>query len=365
MKDSILTRAAIRWIARSGLPLLTRSFRKNGVCVVMFHGVTDQNHSGLENGSDLNIDIGVFHKICRILAAKYSVVSLDEVTNALHSGCPLPDRAVVLTFDDGYASNYHLAYPILRQYGLPATIFLATDFVDNNAWLWHDRVEYAIGHSSRRSLEIGGTLGNIDIKGAMEKRDALTVIPNWLKAIPQEDLLVEVARIESLSDCSLATAVEIPNIYKSLDWSHVAEMEQSGLISFGAHTHQHRIIGRSEKSTAESEIKTSRDLILGHTGKMPQHFAYPNGQPGDHNEWTREILIDLGFRSAVTTENGFNNIGGSDPFMLKRIGSGIDHRHLDVQASGALDFVSKVRSDLRRQLPVRRVSEHNTASVGV
>lgn len=364
MKSPTHTRATIRWIARSGLPLLTRSLRKNGVCVVMFHGVTDQNHSGLENASGLNINIDVFQKICRMLAAKYSVVTLDEVTSALHSRSTLPDRAVVLTFDDGYASNYHLAYPVLRQYGLPATIFLATDFVDNDAWLWHDRIEYAIGHSSKHSLDVDDTLGILNIKSAMAKRSALGIVSTWLKTVSQENLLAEVARIESLLDCSLATATEIPAIYKSLDWSHVVEMAQSEMISFGAHTHRHRIIGRSEKSTAISEVTTSRDLIFQHTGKIPIHFAYPNGKPGDHNNRTRKILIDLGFRSAVTTENGFNR-KGSDPFVLKRIGSGIDHEHLNVQASGSLELIRKIRLNLRRQLPVRRVARTKTARVGV
>lgn len=356
MNDSLLTRAAIQGIARSGLPAVSRRLRGRGACVVMFHGVTERAHGAhgahgaLENASGLHLDLGLFRRICSILAAKYTVIPLDEMTEAMHSGRSLPHGAVVLTFDDGYASNYHLAYPVLREFGLPATIYLATDFVERGAWLWHDRVEYAVGHTERQAINVGGGPGFMNLGGKEERLAALAALAAWLKAIPQERLPAEVARLEGLLECSLDTAPQVPDIYMGLAWHQVRQMSDSGLITIGAHTHGHSILGRCGSVLAGSEIARSRSLIAERTGRNPVHFAYPNGRAGDHDLATRALLVEQGFRSAMTTEAGFNPEGG-DPFALKRIGCGIDHRHLDVQASGALELIAGIRGRLGGLLP--------------
>jgi len=81
----------------------------------------------------------------------YRVIPLSQLQGFLQGREPLPQRAVVITIDDGYRSTYEVAYPILKRYGFPATIFLYSDFVGaTDAMTWHQMQE--IAHSG--SIEI-------------------------------------------------------------------------------------------------------------------------------------------------------------------------------------------------------------------
>ncbi len=83
----------------------------------------------------------------------YHTVSLRDLLYALNRGRDLPDKPIILTFDDGYADNYTNAFPILRKYGFTATFFVLTSLVDEEhpgylTWL-------QIREMSRAGMEIG------------------------------------------------------------------------------------------------------------------------------------------------------------------------------------------------------------------
>jgi len=79
----------------------------------------------------------LFEQHLRYLKASHHIpVSLSEVEAYLLSGKALPDNAVVITLDDGFEDNYTQAFPLLQQYGIPATIFLASGVVGGkNEWM--------------------------------------------------------------------------------------------------------------------------------------------------------------------------------------------------------------------------------------
>lgn len=62
--------------------------------------------------------------------AGYSVIPVTALMQSLHDGMPLPQRAVVITVDDAYRSVHDVAHPVLKRYGYPYTVFVATDGVD-------------------------------------------------------------------------------------------------------------------------------------------------------------------------------------------------------------------------------------------
>ncbi|MCK5799686.1 MAG: polysaccharide deacetylase family protein, partial [Deltaproteobacteria bacterium] len=112
-------------IKRVALPLPQR-----GTMIYMLHQLTKEE-TPFRDG----IDVDLFDAFCRHLAAHYEVLPLEELERQRHSG-KVPSRAVALTFDDGYADNYHLALPILRRYGLPATVFVTTGFINRTHIPW-------------------------------------------------------------------------------------------------------------------------------------------------------------------------------------------------------------------------------------
>jgi peptidoglycan/xylan/chitin deacetylase (PgdA/CDA1 family) len=85
----------------------------------------------------------------RLLAEGYTAISLYQLLANLTQGAPLPEKPVVLTFDDGYRDNYENAFPLLRARGLTATFFVVTDFVDE------DRPDYLSWDMAREMLAAG------------------------------------------------------------------------------------------------------------------------------------------------------------------------------------------------------------------
>ncbi len=71
---------------------------------------------------------------------RYHVMSLDELVTAIAQKRDLPRNSVVITFDDGYENNYTRAFPVLRQYGFPATIFLISDLVGEEGYLTWEQI---------------------------------------------------------------------------------------------------------------------------------------------------------------------------------------------------------------------------------
>jgi peptidoglycan/xylan/chitin deacetylase (PgdA/CDA1 family) len=103
----------------------------------------------------------------------------------------------------------------------------------------------------------------------------------------------------------------------------IAEMVASGLIEFGAHTHQHAILSRLSEEERLNEIRQSVDAVYQLTGRPCRCFSYPNGRTEDYDLETIDHLKACGIQMAVTTTSGPNN--GATPVMeLRRYGIGAD-----------------------------------------
>ena len=96
-----------------------------GVPVLNYHQIEEKN------GNPLTLWPDQFEAQMAYLADEgYTTITIDEMMDALENGTPLPEKPVIITFDDGYADNYEYAYPILKKYGFKATIFLIYDFTN-------------------------------------------------------------------------------------------------------------------------------------------------------------------------------------------------------------------------------------------
>ena len=105
-----------------------------------------------EEGSSYKINIVKFEKQMAYLAAhNYSVISLPELLVGLRTG-QLPPKPIAITIDDGYKSTYTLAYPVLKKYNFPATLFIYTNFIEKNngSLTWEE-----IREMTKNNIEIG------------------------------------------------------------------------------------------------------------------------------------------------------------------------------------------------------------------
>ena len=226
---------------------------------------------------------------------------LDQVIAALDAG-ELPSRTFCLTVDDGYRDFAEVAFPILQRYGVPATVFLTTDFVDGTMWNWWDRVIVAFQRS-----------GAAEATGFAHPFHAIEA---W-KQIPEAEKRQRVAELEAAVGASTEQAPEA--VYQAMSWETIAQLAAAG-IEFGGHTQSHPILSQIDDVQLEQEIGGSLQTIERHLGAPVRTFAYPNGRAEDFDERAVRMLQATPLVGAVTTEARFLTIErGSDRWRIPRL----------------------------------------------
>jgi len=275
-----------------------------------------------DNPEGNHVDIGEFERQIQYLSRHHSIVPLERVQEALAGGRPLPLYAVVLSMDDGYRSNYTLAYPVLARYKAAASVFVTTEFIDRRIPLWPDRLAVAIARAdpSGEPLEIDGIA--LDMRDEIARRRTFATWIARLKDVPQEDRDRILSRIERTLDVRTDEQTnkdpQLPPTFEPLAWDEVRALARSGWVTIGNHTHTHRILARCTPETQRHEIESAHRLLEQHLGQAPRLFCYPNGRRSDYDATTIATLRALGYSCALTTELGFNTTA-SDVFELKRV----------------------------------------------
>jgi peptidoglycan/xylan/chitin deacetylase (PgdA/CDA1 family) len=288
-------------------PFLKRA-RSGAVQILVYHRVNDTRDPFFPG-----TPVKAFTEQMEYLAKSYTLLSMEDAVGSIMTG-DIPDNAVVITFDDGYRDNYLQAFPIMKQLGVPAAIFLATDAIGSGKVLWHDRVFSAFRHT-RAPLFFG--FGGDDSRSyplatIEEKLFAQGQVLKLLKSVDERERLLLIDRlVEQLEVDDRKEDSEL-----MLTWDEVREMSKHR-ISFGSHTSTHPILASLSLARAEMEIRESKKILEGHLGKPVTTFAYPNGTKADFSETTKTILRDAGYRCGLTTMFGTNG-ADQDLFELKR-----------------------------------------------
>lgn len=256
----------------------------------------------------------VFDLEMNYLRRKHQIISLEELSTALGDFKALPPRPAVITFDDGYRDVYVNAYPILKKYGSPATVFLATGHIGTGKLFWFDKVRYVISETKLDTIELG-ELGTYYLSSAGDRRSVGEAITARLKQITVKDRDEFIEKLVRLSgvDVPLDLGREL-----MLSWDEIKEMSRNG-INFGAHTVNHPILTRLPLEMARKEILDSKQQIEKELGQAVTTFCYPNGGPGDFNSDIEEILRNNGFKCAVTLNPAKFVSLRAQPYRLPRI----------------------------------------------
>jgi peptidoglycan/xylan/chitin deacetylase (PgdA/CDA1 family) len=239
----------------------------------------------------------------------FNVLPLDDAARALERGS-LPSRALAITFDDGYADNAAVAVPILRQLGLPATYFIATEFLDGGR-MWNDTVIESIRRVAKGELDLSDlALGKYPLASAEQRRAAIGAVIARLKYLAPHE---RQARVDGIAARSM---VALP---QNLMMTHeqLRSIAAAGM-GVGGHTASHPILASLDETTATREIAEGRDTLEGIVRQPVKLFAYPNGKPDvDYTAKHVQITRALGFAAAVSTAAGAARAGDS-PFELPR-----------------------------------------------
>jgi peptidoglycan/xylan/chitin deacetylase (PgdA/CDA1 family) len=233
-----------------------------------------------------------------------------------------------ITFDDGYQNNYSVAFPILRELALPATIFIATGFIDSDDTFWTLRLNRSLANTKTRALTWNGL--KFDLNGTASRENANMKIRRSLRDLPRSQLMARLAEVVKSLGEDLDSPIEVDSPFRMLNSRSISEMVASGLIEFGAHSHSHRRLSRLSSEECREEIETSVSEVRKLTARSCEFFAYPLGGRQDYNRESVDVLRKLGIRAAVTTLAGPND--EHVPLLeLRRYGAGANENISEYQ----------------------------------
>jgi peptidoglycan/xylan/chitin deacetylase (PgdA/CDA1 family) len=227
-------------------------------------------------------------------------VPLSELVQCVADKRPFPERAVAITFDDGYRDNFVHALPSLRRNGLPALVYVTTNGIGNGWEFWLARMRAILSSTTVTQLNVPG-LGTLDLARAETRTRAMSSLMLHFKSLPLDDAY---AMLDAVGrECGVEGPVAGAESW-IMSWEELRAMRDSG-VEIGAHTCRHPILTRQSMAVARDEIERSHKVLREGLGVAPMHFAYPNGSGViNHDDRTARLVQDAGFASASTSING-------------------------------------------------------------
>jgi peptidoglycan/xylan/chitin deacetylase (PgdA/CDA1 family) len=303
---------AAGWIAGSGLlsALEWADRSTSRVRILAYHRVD-------EIDPDDDLDPGLisatpedFEAQVRIVAERYSPISLDALVASHRGEATLPPRAVLMTFDDGYEDFARNAWPIMKRHGVPAVLFVPTSFPDSEGpGFWWDRLWAALVRTEESCLEVVG-LGRLELGHYDLRRRAHKVLRTHAKTLPHAEAL---RWLEGIIDRLAA----IPSLHRVLGWDALRTLASEG-VAVCSHSHLHALCNRLEPAELAEDLALAKARIESELGAFapPPVFAYPSSasDPGVHR-----AVADAGYELGFGGQRGVACLPFADPMNLMRM----------------------------------------------
>jgi peptidoglycan/xylan/chitin deacetylase (PgdA/CDA1 family) len=307
---------------KAGIFRLSKTVSKNQIRILTYHRFGEGYVSS-----------EVFEKHVIYLTKYFNIISLSSYLDFLNGQKKLPPNSVILTVDDGYMDFFSFAFPTLKKYKTPATVFLTVDFIDNGMWLWHDLLNYGINSTSRKDITFNGRI--FDLTNQVDKSALKLLLDNICTSIgtTERDIFSD----HFLKELKVSVPEHPTPDYAPLTWDKIIEMSEFG-ISYGAHTCTHPILSKIAPHEALKEIRDSKQHLEAVVQKDILAFCYPNGTEKDFNEDIKKMVKECGYFCAMSMIYGMNDLK-SDRYALRRMhanSSSFVHFIQDVSGFGLL-----------------------------
>ncbi len=235
-----------------------------------------------------------FRAQLEILRAVTAPISLDRLSDPARRP---PAGGVVLTFDDGYLDNLEMALPILREFAIPATIYIATGYVNSEREFWWDDLERLLLGPAELPrilrLQIGGRRREWDLgDDGIEPDDSWNVLAptpanarqrlfvelhSALRPLPEAQQIEVLEQLRAFNQ----TPVTARPLHRCVNTSELQKLAADPLITLGAHTITHCDLDYRTADEQWAEIDGSRRQLESFIDHAVEHFSYPYGSLND------------------------------------------------------------------------------------
>ncbi|UTA47364.1 polysaccharide deacetylase family protein [Simiduia sp. 21SJ11W-1] len=261
------------------LRYLTRKREK----VLMYHRIIDHPQIPAITPKE-------FEQQIRYLKRHFNIKPVDQLIQARVQGTS-DDNAIAITFDDGHADFYQNAWPILKKYQVPASLYVTTGFIDNQCWLWPDLLRHILWTTANPGLLFNGNQ-HLSLQNPHRQSTWNTIASHCLSLASDE----RIAFINNLAH-TLNVPTDSPpsTLYKAVTWDNLREMHAAGL-EIGSHTVSHRILSTLNSHELTMELRASKQRIEEQMESKINGICYPNGMRKDINQQVEQQAASEGYR---------------------------------------------------------------------
>lgn len=333
--------AALRTADSLGIPaLLSRTeWRRARLAILCYHGISQEDEHEWNPGLYIPPEM-LRRRMQTLVDCGCTVLCLDDALRRLYDRT-LPDRAVVLTVDDGSYDFYRLGFPVIREFGFPVTLYLTTYYCEYNRPVFDTMCSYLLWKGrSRGAFSWPGVLpAAVDLqhegwREAARRLRAYT-LERRLSGRDKDSLLAELAALLGIDYKELCRK----RLLHLVTPGEAREMVAQG-IDIQYHTHRHRVY-RSQ-ARFHRELDDNARAIAAVTQSTPRHFCYTGGVYLPQHP---EILKAYGLRSATTCDAGLCT-PESNPMLLPRYldWTGVTDREFRAWITGLAAFLPSRRT---------------------
>jgi peptidoglycan/xylan/chitin deacetylase (PgdA/CDA1 family) len=338
--------AFLRTCSRLGLSRIARRLTEHGLRILAYHGFCDGDEARFQ--PMLFMRATTFRaRMQRLLETGHRVIPLEEAVRRLGSGDIEPGLAV-LTIDDGWHGIHQHAWPVLREFALPATVYVSSYYAQTQLPVLNVLARYLAWASPLAQVVLDGLAPGVGGRRELADHAARDRLADDMSRYADEKL----GSAERLGFVrALAARLEIDlepvlarRTFHLMSRTQLAELAAGG-VSLELHTHRHRFPPEDRAACAD-EIERNRGFLAGIATAPPGHFCYPSGEYRPHQkDWLRE----LGVRSATTTRHGLS-YPGMDAMELPRFLDSDAHppELFDAALAGLLAMLREPGATLRR-----------------
>ncbi len=257
-----------------------------------------------------------FREQMQLLQRRFQPMRLGDAVAAIRSGKPLPANAVVVTFDDGYDDNYRVAYPILRELGVPATFFVSTGHIDSGLPYDYDWLAHMLLATTQPRITIPELA--MDMPAPPTRRARRYLVGRALRRLKMLDGPAQAALIDRLArDWQMPREQSHVNC-QPMSWLQLREMHASG-FEIGSHGVHHRMLAKLPQAELEFELRESKTVLERELGTPASLVAYPVGGYSAFDDQVIDATAAAGYQAACSYISGTNPLAGLQQYALRRL----------------------------------------------